>query len=84
MWTMGWFVYYLNSSRKATAYSIVVILVFILEMFVITWQAANGRKSHFNNETPLSGLLFGMMGLAIFSCGFGQPLSPFFSLQKNN
>ena len=65
VWTMGWFMYYLQKLRAALAYSIMLILVFVLEMYVITWQAANGRLSHFNNDTPIYRLLFALMGLAI-------------------
>ncbi len=42
-----------------------VVIVFIIEMLIITWQAANGRLSHFNVSTPLYGILFNVMGVAI-------------------
>jgi hypothetical protein len=37
----------------------------IIEQFIITWQAANGRLSHFNISTPLYRSLFILMGIAI-------------------
>ncbi len=37
----------------------------IIEQVIITWQAANGRLSHFNITTPFYGSLFTIMGIAI-------------------
>ena len=42
-----------------------VVIIMSFELFVITWQAANGRQSHFNISTPLYGILFSAMGVAI-------------------
>lgn len=56
---------YLNSQRKVRVYSWMVVVVMLYELAVITWQAANGRISHFNITTPLYGLLFSIMGMAI-------------------
>jgi hypothetical protein len=64
-WTMGWYLSYLQNPRRAMSYSIMVVLVFIVEMIVIVWQAANGRLSHFNIDTPLYGILFSLMGISI-------------------
>ena len=66
-WTMAWYAYYLQQPRKTFAYSVAVVVVFVFELLVIVWQAANGRLSHFNNDTPLYGILFGLMGVAILS-----------------
>jgi len=35
------------------------------ELIVISWQASNGRLSHFNISTPLYSMLFNIMGGAI-------------------
>jgi hypothetical protein len=64
-WTMGWYLFYLDMPRRTKAYSIMLVIVFAYEMLVIVWQAANGRLSHFNIDTPLYGILFSFMGLAI-------------------
>ena len=37
----------------------------IIEQVIITWQAANGRLSHFNITTPFYRSLFIIMGVAI-------------------
>lgn len=63
--TVGWLFYYLEQPRKVRAYNIMAVLVFAYESFVITWQAANGRLSHFNVSTPMYGILFSIMGAAI-------------------
>jgi hypothetical protein len=41
------------------------VLVLTFEMVVITWQAANGRISHYNITSPLYAVLFSLMGIAI-------------------
>lgn len=64
-WTMGWFLTYLNNKRRVRTYSWVIVIVMIIEQVIITWQAANGRLSHFNNTTPFYRLLFIIMGIAI-------------------
>ena len=42
-----------------------VVIVMIIEQVIITWQAANGRLSHFNITAPLYRSLFIIMGVAI-------------------
>lgn len=64
-WTMTWYMEYLNQKRKVRTYSWVFVFIMSYELFVITWQAAEGRLSHFNISTPLYQLLFALMGLAI-------------------
>jgi len=64
-WTMGWIMYYLQMPTKVKIYNVMAVIVFTYESFVITWQAANGRLSHFNTTTALYGMLFTFMGIAI-------------------
>lgn len=63
--TMGWIGYELHQPNVMNLYNIVVIVVMSFELFVITWQAANGRLSHFNISKPLYSTLFSLMGVAI-------------------
>jgi hypothetical protein len=62
---MGWIGYELHQPNVMNLYNIVVIVVMSFELFVITWQAANGRLSHFNISKPLYSTLFSLMGVAI-------------------
>lgn len=64
-WTMGWLMFYLKKPSTETVFNIVAVVVFTFESYVITWQAANGRLSHFNITTPLYATLFSLMGIAI-------------------
>ncbi|SFQ53088.1 hypothetical protein [Parafilimonas terrae] len=64
-WTMAWIMHYLIAQHKVTRFSKMVLLVMTYELFVITWQAANGRLSHFNTTTIFYRLLFILMGAAI-------------------
>ena len=64
-WTMGWFMHHLTKQKAVTVFSWVVIVVLLFENIVITWQAANGRLSHFNISDPFYLLLFNLMGVAI-------------------
>ena len=64
-WTMGWIMYYLQQPGKVAWYNLMAIIVFTYESFVITWQAANGRLSHFNVSNAFYGVLFTLMGIAI-------------------
>lgn len=64
-WTMAWYLHYLDAQRKVRIYSRMIIIVMLFELVVITWQAVNGRLSHFNIATPLYAGLFQAMGVAI-------------------
>ncbi len=64
-WTMGWLMTYLKQPKKERSFSIMVIIVMTFELTVITYQAANGRMSHFNTTSPLYAALFTAMGIAI-------------------
>ncbi|RYY31716.1 MAG: hypothetical protein EOO04_00115 [Chitinophagaceae bacterium] len=64
-WTMSWIMFYLQAPLVVKRYNIMAMIVFTYETVVITWQAANGRLSHFNISTPLYGILFQLMGVAI-------------------
>lgn len=64
-WTMSWYLEYLDNKRRVRNYTWMVVIVMIIEQFIITWQAANGRLSHFNTTTPFYQSLFYLMGAAI-------------------
>jgi hypothetical protein len=64
-WTMGWYLHHLERQKGVRAYSWMLVIVFIIEMVIITWQAANGRLSHFNTTSSFYSALFSLMGIAI-------------------
>jgi hypothetical protein len=64
-WTIAWLIYELQQPATINSYSIMVVVVMTIELAIITWQAANGRLSHFNTRTPLYTSLFTIMGVAI-------------------
>lgn len=64
-WTMGWYMFYLKNQRPVRIYTWGVVVVMIIEQLIITWQAANGRLSHFNITTVFYRSLFIIMGVAI-------------------
>lgn len=65
VFTMGWLMPYLQMPKKERAYTYMAIIIFTFESLVITWQAANGRLSHFNKDAPMYIALFNLMGIAI-------------------
>ena len=66
VWTTAVYLSFLENYKRAARFiSWGTILVFTIEMIIITGQAARGTTSHFNNKTALDGILFGIMGLAI-------------------
>jgi hypothetical protein len=64
-WTIAWLLDPLKMPRRVKYYSWMAVIVLAFEMFVITWQAANGRLSHYNITSPLYAILFSLMGIAI-------------------
>jgi hypothetical protein len=64
--TMGWLLYELPLKEKAHRRVIWVIAgTLIIEIVLITMQAARGVTSHFNNTTAFDAAVFSVMGTAI-------------------
>lgn len=64
-WTMAYLLYYVNNQRVVKWYSILAMATMFFENGVISIQALLGKRSHFNYDDALSGLLYGIMGLMI-------------------
>ncbi|MBD2756300.1 hypothetical protein [Spirosoma validum] len=64
-WTMAWYTGLLPQRRKVRIYSWVVVVAMIIELVIITGQAALGKLSHFNVMSFVDARLFNVMGLAI-------------------
>lgn len=65
VWTMAWFSPVFKDYAYVRRMSILVVITTIFEQAAITWQAASGRMSHFNRETPFDAVLFALMGIFI-------------------
>lgn len=52
-------------TRRVVGWTTAIVMV--LELAIIDLQAFRGRTSHFNFSTPLDGVLFTIMGTAIFA-----------------
>lgn len=65
VWTMNWYLGYLNPGPAIRGYTWTVILVLVFELFWITFQASKGHLSHFNGTSSFNSLMFSLMGLAI-------------------
>lgn len=63
--TMAWYLFELNKPSAVHWFSIMAVAVLAFEMAVIAGQAAFGQLSHFNIASPVSGMLFALMGVAI-------------------
>jgi hypothetical protein len=64
--TLAWVFSYLREwIRTRTIVSWIATVVFVIEIIIIDVQAWRGTTSHFNVSTPLDGILFSIMGLAI-------------------
>lgn len=64
-WTMGWYTGLLVQRPQVALYSWVVVITMLVELVIITGQAARGELSHFNISSPLNRALFMMMGISI-------------------
>ena len=65
-WTIAWFLRYFQHRRRAVraiGWSISVCM--LVEITLITMQAARGTTSHFNNATIFDGAVFAVMGTMI-------------------
>ena len=66
LFTIAWFIDHL--ALGAWAHRVVswsLALSMLLEMVLITFQAARGTTSHFNRSSPFDAAVFGIMGAAI-------------------
>jgi hypothetical protein len=64
--TLLWVLSYVQGRRRLVGLvSWGTTVAFAVEMAVIVGQAARGRASHFNDDTPLDAVLFSLMGLFI-------------------
>ena len=65
VFTLAWLMVYLKNQKAVRRYSCVVVYTMIVELGIITYQAAAGQASHFNISSWTNALLYQVMGLAI-------------------
>jgi len=63
--TMGWLLYYLNSTKKIKRYSWLIFISMLFENGLIITQAIRNTTSHFNITSTLNGIIFNLMGMFI-------------------
>jgi hypothetical protein len=64
VWSMAWYMQYLDSNRAVVWYSWGLIGLFTFENLYIVLQASRGQLSHFNVSTPLYAGLYSLMAAA--------------------
>src|SRR6266404_1021376 len=65
-WTIAWFLRYLpHRPRAVRAIGWGISICMIIEITLITMQAARGTTSHFNQATVFDGVAFSVMGAMI-------------------
>ncbi|MBT2477683.1 hypothetical protein J7E94_05210 [Streptomyces sp. ISL-94] len=64
--TLAWMHSLLTRGRRVGWWAgTVVVAASVIEMAVIVGQVVRGKRSHFNQETPLDSALFSLMGMTI-------------------
>ncbi|MCU0432643.1 MAG: hypothetical protein MUC87_04215 [Bacteroidia bacterium] len=64
-WSMSHYMGYLHNQIQVKIFSWVVVITMGYELLAITFQAARGKLSHFNRETPFDFFIFISMGVMI-------------------
>jgi hypothetical protein len=71
--TIAWFFRYLPEWRRGRSITgWLTALTMVVEIVIISAQAARGVSSHFNNGTPMGAILFSIMGVAILIAWFAS------------
>ena len=78
--TAAWFFGYVRPERRRSPLMRVTVAMLIaagtFELIWISWQAAHGLESHFNNDSPLGATMYALMGaFAVLLVGTTLPLA---------
>lgn len=65
VWTMAHYMQYLTEQRQVAIYSWVCVIGLGFELFAITFQASQGKLSHFNVSSAFDSAIFSAMGIVI-------------------
>jgi hypothetical protein len=63
--TLGWMMFYLQRQTAVRKYSWMLVITMLIEVVIITMQAALGKKSHFSMGPWRDIILYQVMGIAI-------------------
>lgn len=63
-WSLAWYTGYLPAGNNITVFNWVIVLTLAFEVIYISWQAARGQASHFNQSTPFYTAMYSLMALA--------------------
>ncbi|MEC4004325.1 hypothetical protein OX283_006635 [Flavobacterium sp. SUN052] len=63
--TIAFYLQFLDNQNQVTIYNWSLILFLSIELILITYQASQGKTSHFNIATSLDKAIFNIMGIAI-------------------
>jgi hypothetical protein len=66
LWTVAWFMPETTSARSRQIVRWTIGMAMLIEITLILVQSARGTTSHFNIQSPLDGIIFGVMGITIF------------------
>lgn len=66
-WTMAWLLAYLNEPQKVKKISLLIFILLVIELILITYQAGQGKLSHFNISSFWDFIIFQTMGFAILA-----------------
>lgn len=64
-WTMGYYMQFLENQVQVRLYSWSLIVLLSIEIILISYQASQGKISHFNQEDYRGKIIFGTMAFAI-------------------
>ena len=64
-WTLGWMMDYLNEPSKIKKITIWIFWLMAIELILVTYQAAQGKLSHFNISSVTDMVIFQVMGIVI-------------------
>jgi uncharacterized membrane protein (DUF485 family) len=65
-WTVGWIMADIHNRKAVSFISRGIFLILSAELVLISYQAIQGKISHFNISNPIDGAIFGTMGVLIF------------------